>query len=934
MQAQRFSLTGLFTATAVFLAIASLADTSPLPTAETQPPAQATLNDRIDLGAVFRRLGAHGRSTREVDNNNTPKDNNNLMKDEPRASARLYIRPDESPISIKHEFMRPRESNVEHSRVRVTQDLIFLDDDRVLINTDHLKMYKGFDISDLAEVVGETETLKERHALECSRISKLLNDDSSFEYFRISADHQRAKELCAAKSMILPYASNRFVAEELQAFMNLHNFTEVHAGVHFNKAKTTIADDQFGAEVLKSIEFCGDAPGKVRDIVKHHGFDGRNNDKPFSYFITSRRGLQLCVNKEEFLPVVCAKRYEGHMGHFNSYTKLCDSHMKDIANTLGPLKEAVTDLQNTINPSQDNAKHISLMDRYVIRNKRAIFAYSFFTIISIVLSVATYLRLSAVHVHHTNEMGRIALKSNNVAAHLESLKNGTYTILDDIQRFDFLRDNEITMYTTFVRMLSALQDSIIVFHDSLNSIKYNQLTSQILSDSEIKKIDEAIMSSTGNRVVPDKAKYTVRPVLIDNKLAVEISIPILDKSREARLYEVRHFPRYINGTKTVPVCDTKYLAIYEHESSYNLLTANEYNICKNNLGPCTAQTPKYSEIIENCATSQYFARKEHSRVRHVKAQDQAPFYLSTGHLTVYAVDENVRVTFHCPHIHQPGPDMVIELNGRGNFTTPGGCTFKTDFMSFRNPSSHLLSSPSSSIRAPFPLSSPDINTFPTEPVIFNIDKPTGELTLDPITPHAFFSDSPSPLVLAVYISLALSVLTLSLIGLYSLRAFFTNMFFSCIPCVSGNGQASRPNNRPKDSSRARPFSSSKANHNNPADYAQISRKTNRNPPTIASSPFLSRMQSRLQNQDDWDLSPANRVHFADDIVTFTGPRLEHQAISENNPLLAKGNVVGHEKPNVPDLDSSANGGPPENPSRGSTPPPGLETDDDEPQALN
>ena len=107
-------------------------------------------------------------------------------------------------------------------------------------------------------------------------------------------------------------------------------------------------------------------------------------------------------------------------------------------------------------------------------------------------------------------------------------------------------------------------------------------------------------------------------------------------------------------------------------------------------------------------------------MEHDPAQDQAPFFLTTNKLTLFAVDGVTDITFDCEHIHKAGPDLRKTLEQRGNFTIPDGCAFSTDLMQFANPISHVLDPKAAPITTMFQANTPAVYNFPNEPFKANI----------------------------------------------------------------------------------------------------------------------------------------------------------------------------------------------------------------------
>jgi hypothetical protein len=92
---------------------------------------------------------------------------------------------------------------------------------------------------------------------------------------------------------------------------------------------------------------------------------------------------------------------------------------------------------------------------------------------------------------------------------------------------------------------------------------------------------------------------------------------------------------------------------------------------------CLASQPKISSAADHCAARSFFESTDSSTI-HVPATDHSPFFYTHGPPTLYAVDEQQTITFHCDRITKAGPDHALTITGRGNFSNPDGCTFQTD----------------------------------------------------------------------------------------------------------------------------------------------------------------------------------------------------------------------------------------------------------------
>jgi hypothetical protein len=59
-------------------------------------------------------------------------------------------------------------------------------------------------------------------------------------------------------------------------------------------------------------------------------------------------------------------------------------------------------------------------------------------------------------------------------------------------------------------------------------------------------------------------------------------------------------------------------------------------------------------------------------------QDQSDFYLTIGNITIFSLNQTVKVNRECKDIHIPGPDEILILPLKGYFETPPQCINRID----------------------------------------------------------------------------------------------------------------------------------------------------------------------------------------------------------------------------------------------------------------
>ena len=585
-----------------------------------------------------------------------------------------------------------------------------------------------------------------------------------------------------------------------------YNFIETHSAAYYSEAKADLVFPDL-SPAIKGIGFCGDKPWQTQDLKYHHLYDyyshpHRNIDRVHSYFLNQHNNVELCWNVHETLPTVCMNRNaESRNSTVLQQIEFCTLRTDEIAESIEPLSDTVQLLQDTIDPSamvtqpsvnlpqknKRSASQLDLVDQPLVnrgtdtesisRTKRATNGVIFLSMLSLILQITGFLRSEAVLSGAATKIGNLEIDVRTVSSELETLSTEIFATLNDIQEQAFLVDASQSVYQSFLRIIMTLQDSVLSFQNTIQAVQYNQVTNTLIDSKQLQKINTAVLSQTGSKISFDKSMFQVRPVLANDRLSVQISIPLEDRAKEVRLYEVHQFPFFSGGVKYQPVCDTTYLAIYEHDSAYNLLTSDEYQVCRSQMNFCQAKKPKYLSQIPNCATSQFFRRKDHADMTHERSSDQAPFFLTAGKLTMFAVDHEMELAFDCEHIDKAGPDVIHRLIGRGNFTTPDSCRFSTDLMQYAKPTTLVLDPKASPVGSQFDARVPSINNFPLSGMKHNINirNVTAKLRARPDQP---LMSNASTLI---YVALAIGGVCLLVIFLFGFFKIFkeAKAFFSC-----------------------------------------------------------------------------------------------------------------------------------------------------------
>lgn len=727
----------------------------------------------------------------------------------------------ESTTTMPHP--RATSNPVDTAHLRVTQDLIFVEQGRTLLNSDVVAVNRDFDLSNLYDMLQNLTSLKNKHSEICAHLTRFLPSNKKFQFFEERREYNAAKAFCESKGLSLPEIRTFADRIEMLTLFTKHSFIETHAAAYYSEAKANVVFPDL-SPAINGIGFCGDKPWKTQDLKYTHLYDyyshpHRNVDRVHSYYLNQHNNVELCWNVHETLYTVCmSSETESQNSTTLQQIEFCTLRTDEISESLEPLIETVQLLQDTIDPSalvtppsvtspnkdkrstfqSDPMSNASLYDPVpfhqienstatettsVRRSKRATTGAIFLSVLSLILQITGFLRSEAVLSGAATKIGNLEIDMHGVSNEVSHLSREIYSALNDMQEQAFLVDATQSIYQSYLRIMMTLQDSVLSFQNTIQAVQYNMVTSQLIDSNQLQRINTAVLSQTGNKISLDKSQYQVRPVLSNDRLSVQITIPLADREKEVRLYEVHQFPFFASGVKYHPVCDTAYLAIYEHDSSYNLLTSDEYHVCRSKMNFCQAKKPKYLSQIPNCATSQFFNRKDHAAIAHERSSDQAPFFLTAGQLTMFAVDHEMELAFDCEHIDKAGPDVVHKLVGRGNFTTPDSCRFSTDLMEFSKPTTLVLDPKASPVSSQFDARVPTINNFPLSGMKHNINvrNVTAKLRARPDQPLVTNSS------MLLYASLAIGgfcLLAILLFGLFKLYKKVVGYFSCCRPLRS------------------------------------------------------------------------------------------------------------------------------------------------------
>jgi len=357
------------------------------------------------------------------------------------------------------------------------------------------------------------------------------------------------------------------------------------------------------------------------------------------------------------------------------------------------------------------------------------------TILGSIGSIINFLKEVAFPQGPSSVVKNLQIDTTTIAKEVDRLSSEVNLAIDRSFEINMLIHTSITLHSSFLRILMTLQDNIIMFEQTALSIQVGRCNNHIMDPVLKASITNYISRTYNKNLLQDMSHYMVFPVIDDEgNLGVQISIPIIDPTKQASLYEVTKYPTFTDTDKILPHCSTQFLAIYEESSEYNHLTPQQFTNCLNAKEFCFATAPRYSSYIPDCAATQFFHHVDvENNIQYLSASDNAPFFYDHRGLIMYSLNKTkpTHLVFHCSHIKSPGPDLSLKLTGKGNLTNLHHCDYQAHLMKFTPPSQLFLQRKPSAISSYFNLNS-DLPIVQHNPApITNDTSDLGPIMFDP-----------------------------------------------------------------------------------------------------------------------------------------------------------------------------------------------------------
>ena len=141
---------------------------------------------------------------------------------------------------------------------------------------------------------------------------------------------------------------------------------------------------------------------------------------------------------------------------------------------------------------------------------------------TLILSLIGFLHSEASTAATASNIGTLSINTETVATELDNLSRNVFDAIGYYEELDLLHDASQSIYEAFLCILINLQDSVLAFQYTISAVTYNMKTLQLISGGQLHEINDKILLKTDLRLDFDQSTYQVKPVLVNNKLTVQL----------------------------------------------------------------------------------------------------------------------------------------------------------------------------------------------------------------------------------------------------------------------------------------------------------------------------------------------------------------------------------------------------------------------------
>ena len=618
----------------------------------------------------------------------------------------------DNSTSVRHKRSLPSHTpsdktifTINNKQTHITRDLIFTEKGNTILNPNYVSHFKSIDLTSFEPSITQLSALHDRHIETCAAMDALDGPTSNsvirYIYLNTSGDHSAAQQACDNEHMMLPEILTHYQLHKFQDFLRKANLQSAHAGVYISRTHNDIRFFRNHSSAWNSlIPFC------YRDIFHHKSFEaymyysGVPSNVNWIYEYYNPTSFHLChehMTNPKPRPIVCQSLPSIETA-LKSQTEFCKRRSHDIHNTIVTITGSYNNLVKQFQPANHgtlptvktppappsgnvaallqgskSAHGSTRRKRFSSRRKRHIAVV--ISLISLLFTVLSTIKSHSVPTVVKQELDSIKFNTDTIATEVARLETNLATTLDKIQNADNLKRTEMAIYQSYIRILVHLNDEILLFRQTMQQIASGSVSDKIVTPTEISYLNQKALDLTSKPLVRNTNTYQVKPILVDDNLAIQVNIPVLTNERQVTLFDIEKIPTFINGTKYELDCKLHNIAIFQHSNNYQILSPTEFQLCLKPNHFCQSPTPKYSSDIHSCATDQFFL-KNLSSASYNELPDRSPFFHTIGTRTLYSVPKPLTLSFHCAS-SLAGQDGTLRLSGRGNFTRHASCLFET-----------------------------------------------------------------------------------------------------------------------------------------------------------------------------------------------------------------------------------------------------------------
>ena len=629
-------------------------------------------------------------------------------------------------FEIKHKF---------DDKLTLGPDMIFTEEKDIDVNQGRLIASREVVVNELVDAQTTIEERISSHRGICLEMRKEFKETfnkKKFMLYKIEGKtsvyepHHVSKKFCETNNMDLPEIKSEADKLEMIQLFKDHMITDSHAGVEMVGALKTLnfmsgngRHQEVNDEILRVTPYCKALHGKNWAYYNPHAsyyykYDERNhvmnlcgeNQEDGKY----HPKYIVCMKRvNDFDPLRIDKEYDFCMGRnlelrrtatevrgsvemitdVMSATKIKEAKRRSVLNSMvsphSPAHEIA--MGETFN---------NVAQRFIILSTTAGIGLGTFTAISQLINMAIGGLGLSTALQNSVKVRSLDINMQQVAEDF----NRTVMQINDrtfaISKKEYFQRSEQAYYDRITRDFSNLRDNLLSHESLLNSVINREANLQLLNDTDIEMLENELRKDRDVYLSRKHHTFDTFPIIENGTLRIAISIPLLEPSKEAKLYSITKIPTFVEGIKFVSDCPETHLVVYKGSSDWNSISIDEALQCMSPKSRCEIRKARVSARVHNCASAQFFLKKHQVTLK--QESDNIPFVQSVNDTILLSLPHNeTTLEFHCDHMDYAGADRVIKTNGKSMIHNPFLCDYTVpeyglSYSPVKDPINHQLPS--------------------------------------------------------------------------------------------------------------------------------------------------------------------------------------------------------------------------------------------------